>query len=127
MALAGKGGKVMINTNEVADIKTWSLDIGADNLDDTALGDSWKTFIQGLKEWSATAEGNWVISTDTNGQKAIQDAYLAGNTVTLKLYVNSTNYYTGTALISSISVETGVEDLVTVSFEFQGSGAISYS
>lgn len=127
MALAGKGGSVKIGTNVVAEIKSWSLDIGADNLDKTALGDAWKSFIQGLKEWSATAEGNWVINTDTNGQKAIQDAYLAGNTVTLNLYVNATNYYSGTALISGISVETGVEDLVTVSFEFQGSGALSYT
>lgn len=127
MALAGKGGSVKIGTNVVAEIKSWSLDIGADNLDKTALGDNWKSFLQGLKEWSATAEGNWVISTDTNGQKAIQDAYLAGNTVTLNLYVNATNYYSGTALISSISVETGVEDLVTVSFEFQGVGALTFA
>ena len=127
MAIAGKDGKVMIGINAVADIKSWSLDISHDMLEDTAMGDSSKTFISGLLESSATADGTWVISTDTNGQTALQTAFLAGTSVSIKLHVDTTHYYSGTAYISSLSVENDVADLVTVSLEFQGSGAISYT
>lgn len=127
MALAGKGGKVMIGINNVADIANWSLDIGANMLEDTALGDDWKTFLTGLKEWSASAEGSWVINTDTNGQTSLQNSFLAGTSVTLNLHVDATNYYQGTAYISSLNVEDGVDDKVNVSFEFQGSGELTYN
>ena len=127
MALAGKSGKVMIGTSNVAEIKSWSLDTSVDMLDDTVLGDSWKTFIAGLAEWGAKAEGVFAIDTDTNGQTALQTAYLTGASVTLKLYVSPTKFYSGTAYISSLSVEDTVEDIVSVSLEFQGSGQLSFT
>ena len=95
--------------------------------DSTTLGDSWKESIALLGEWSASSEGNFDIHEDTNGQTALQTAFLAGSSVTLKLYINSTNYYSGTAYIKSMGVDTKVSDIVTVKFEFQGSGALSYS
>jgi predicted secreted protein len=127
MALAGKSGKVMIGTSNVSEIKNWSVDTGADMLEDTVLGDEWKTFIAGLKEWSAKAEGLFALDTDTNGQTALQNAYLSGTPVTLKLYVSPTKFYSGFALISSLSVEDTVEDIVNISFEFQGSGQLSFT
>lgn len=117
----------MLSTNVVTDIKNWSLDLGLDTIETTALGEDWKTFIAGLKEWSASGEGSWNISTDTLGQKALQDAYLSSSTVEIKLYVDTTRYYSGTAFISSISVEDPVDDTVNISFEFQGTGALTYN
>ncbi|MCR4436641.1 MAG: phage tail tube protein [Clostridiales bacterium] len=127
MALAGKSGKLMVGTNNVTEIKNWSLDLGLDTIDTTALGDEWKNFIAGLKEWSASAEGSWNVAMDAQGQKALQDAYLSGATVSLKLYVDAAHYYSGEAFISSLSVEDPVDDTVNVSFEFQGTGALSYN
>ncbi|MEA1961279.1 MAG: phage tail tube protein [Bacillota bacterium] len=127
MAIAGKSGKLSLGDNTVSDIKDWSLDLGADTIDVTALGDEWKNYIAGLKEWSASAEGSFAIHTDTNGQAALQTAFLNGSEVALKLYLNATNYYSGSAYISSLSVEDPVDDAVNVSFEFQGTGALSYN
>jgi len=127
MALAGKSGKLMVGASNVTEIKNWSLDLGVDTIDTTALGDEWKNFIAGLKEWSASAEGSWNVAVDAQGQKALQDAYLSGATVSLKLYVDAAHYYSGEAFISSLSVEDPVDDTVNVSFEFQGTGALAYS
>lgn len=124
-AAAGKGGKVMIGANAVASVKSWSLDASADTLNTEALGDSWKSVIIGLKEWSASVELDWDMS-DT-AQTAIQTAYLNGTSVSVKLYTNATNYYSGTAFISSLSVETPVDDLVGATAELSGSGALSYA
>lgn len=127
MAIAGKNGKLNIGANIVTDINNWSLDLGLDTIDVTALGDEWKKFISGLKEWSASAEGSFAIPTDTNGQTALQNAFLNGTEVALNLYVSGTNYYSGNAYISGLSVEDPVDDAVTVSFEFQGTGALTFN
>ena len=127
MAIAGKSGKLGLGTNMVTEINNWSLDIGTDTLEVTALGDDWKEFIAGLKEWSASSEGTFNIPSDNNGQRAVQDAFLNGDTVSLRMYVNPTNYYSGNAYISSLNVEDPVDDAVTISFEFQGTGALAYS
>ncbi len=127
MAIAGKSGKLGLGVNTVVDVSSWSLELGTDTLDVTALGDNWKKFIAGLKEWSASAEGFYSVHTDTNGQKALQDAYLNSTEVSLRLYVNAVNYYSGSAYISGLTVEDPVDDTVSVSFEFQGTGALAYN
>ena len=71
MAIAGKSGKLMAGANNIAEIKSWSLDLGLDTIDTTALGDDWKSFVAGLKEWSASAEGSWNVAVDAQGQKAL--------------------------------------------------------
>ena len=127
MAIAGKSGKIEIGSNTVVDISNWSLEIGADTLEVTALGDDWKKYIAGLKEWSASAEGFFSVHTDTGGQAALQNAFLSGTEVALRLKVNAVNYYSGNAYISSLSVEDSVDDTVSISFEFQGTGPLSYT
>ncbi len=130
MSIAGKNGKVVIGGTTdaiVVAIKSWSLELSIDTLETTALGDSWKKNIPGLKEWSASSEGDYSVTSDTTGQKALQDAYLAGTSVTLKLYVDDTNYYTGTAYINSLSIEDPVDDLVSISIEFTGNDSLSFS
>ena len=101
MAVAGKNGKVVI-------------------------GDDWKSYITGLKEWSASSEGDYEVPVDEEGQAALQKAFLDGATVTVKLYVDEKNYYTGEAYINSLSIEDPVDDVVSISIEFTGTGALSF-
>ena len=82
--------------------------------------------IAGLKEWNASCEGDYAIHTDANGQKALQDAYLSGTEVTIELYVDAENYYKGTAYISSLSIEDPVDDVVSFSCEFTGTGQLTF-
>ena len=122
MAVAGKNGKVVVGASaskKVVGIKNWSLELSLDTLETTALGDDWKNYITGLKEWSASSEGDYEVPVDTEGQKALQDAFLNGTTVTVKLYVDGTNYYQGEAYINSLSIEDPVDDVVSISIEFE--------
>lgn len=126
-AIAGKGGSAKIGANTIAEVTSWSLDISSDMLDSTSLGDNWREFIAGLKGATASIEVKWDLPTDTNGQVALQTAMLNGTTVTLNLYTNGTKYYSGSAYVSSLSIEDPVEDLVTATFEAQFTGAITYT
>jgi len=126
--LLGKKGAVKIGANTVASLGNWKLDTSGAELDVTSFGtDLWKDKIIGLKEWSATADGSYVIVTDTNGQTALQTAYLAGTSVTLNLYVDATHHYTGTAYVKKIGIDTSTPEVVKVSFEFTGTGALTQS
>ena len=101
MAVAGKNGKVVVGASaskKVVGIKNWSLELSLDTLETTALGDDWKNYITGLKEWSASSEGDYEVPVDTEGQKALQDAFLNGTTVTVKLYVDGTKLLSGRGL-----------------------------
>ena len=129
MAVAGKNGKVVIGTEsdqKVVGIKNWSLELSLDTLETTSLGDDWKNYITGLKEWSAPSEGDYEVPLDGQGQAALQDAYLHGTTVTLKLFVDEKNYYMGEAYINSLSIEDPVDDVVSISIECTGTGALSF-
>ncbi len=59
-------------------------------------------------------------------KKALQDAYLSGDTVDLNLYVNDSNNYSGKAYIAGLSIEDPVDDVVSISIEFTGSGEIAF-
>ncbi|MFI3162892.1 MAG: phage tail tube protein [Bacillota bacterium] len=95
-------------------------------METTTLGDDWKNYIAGLKEWSASADGNFEIAVDKEGQEALQNAFLEGTTVKVYLYVDGVHAYVGDAYVSSLSIEDPVDDIVSVSIDFTGSGEITF-
>ena len=125
-AIAGKDGKAQLSSNDIANVVNWSLDVGIDMADITALGDEWKENLPTLSEWSGSLECSF-DQADTNGQVALRTAALAKTQITVNLYVNATNYYSGSAYVSSLGVETPVDDKVSMSVELTGDGALTYN
>lgn len=124
MAVAGCGGAVKIASNKVAEIANWSLDLGADDIDITSFDSAcWKEFLSGLKEWSGSMEGNF-DSGDTNGQKAILNAWLNGEKLTFTFEVSSGVSFQGEAFVKP-SIEVPVDDKASFSCDFQGTGALT--
>lgn len=124
MAIAGKDGSVYIGTNKVAEISSWSLDLGADDIDITSFDSAgWKEFLAGLKEWSGSFEGNFV-PTDTNGQVALINAWVNGESVSLELRIDATRKFSGNAFVK-LSIETPVDDKASFSCDFQGTGQLA--
>jgi len=122
--VTGVGGAVKLGSNKVADIGNWSLDLGADHIDVTSFdSNGWKEFLAGLKEWSGSFEGNYVYD-DTNGQKAIIAAWLAGQSLELALEVMPGVTFVGSAFFT-LSIETPVDDKAAFSCDFQGTGALT--
>ena len=128
MALVGYGGGVYIGDTpkKVAEIANWSLDMSADDIDITSFdSQGWRERIQGIKEWSGSFEGNFKPD-DADGQASLINAWLAGQKVTLELQVNSTVKFSGDAFVN-LSIETPVDDKVSFSCDFSGTGALTPS
>jgi len=113
--LSGKAGYVDTGST-VAGIKSWTLDYTSDALETTDFGDAGvKSYIVGCSGWSGTFEG----------YKDGVPQSLAGASVTLKLYEDNTYFWTGTAFITGVHANTAHDGIVSYSYDYQGSGALT--
>lgn len=122
----GSEGTVKVGANTVAEIRSYSISTSADLAEDTTMGDAWRTHKTTLKSWSGSLDCFW-DETDTTGQGAMTE----GTEVTLSVYPEGAStgdkYYTGTAIITGLTINASFDGLVEASFTFQGTGSLSYS
>jgi len=120
----GSEGVIYNNTNQVAEVRSFSVDETMDTIEDTSMGDSSRTFKAGLKQFTATVSAFW-DETDTNGQGGFD----VGAEVTLKLYpegnASGDTYYSGTALVTGKTINSSFDGMVEAEYSFQGSGALT--
>jgi len=117
--ITGKDGSVAVDSDNVTQITSWSISIEADTLEYTNFGSGgWKENMGSLKSWSGSIEG----FADTT-----QNATIAVGTevaVTLVEGGAGSTTYTGNAIVTSKSVDSSTAELVSVSFDFTGSGVL---
>ena len=120
----GKNGKVKIGANAIGHVQKWSVNQNVEAADTTAMGASWQTHLTGIPGWSGSVECLY-DPADTTGQVALE----IGDSVTLGLYSDgdaaTKKYFSGTASVTSIPVETDMKGPVKISFNFQGNGALT--
>ena len=121
----GSEGTVKVGSNTVAEITGFSFDETADTIETTALSNSARSYVADYVTFSGTVDCMW-DETDTSGQGAMS----VGSTVTLNLYPEGSTdsgatYYTGSAVITSISRANAMGSVVTASFSFQGANALT--
>jgi hypothetical protein len=122
--LAGTEGVVKIGANTIAETRSWSIEQQADTVEDTVLGDSWKTNKPSLKSWSGSISC-WWDETDTNGQVVM----IVGAELTLTLYPEGATtgdiFYTGSAIITGFTNKGEVGAMVEADFTFTGNGPLT--
>lgn len=123
--LSGNAGSIRIAANTIAEMDAWTLDASTGLEETQAFGDVWKERTATIRDWSGTGAGRF-DNTDTNGHVALNTAVLAGTTVAVRFYINSTNYYSGNAFVQA-ALNASENGLVTVSYTFTGNGALSYT
>jgi predicted secreted protein len=120
----GSSGLVKNGSNTVAEVRTWTLNTNAETIEDTAMGDSARTYLAGLTSADASVDVFW-DETDTNGQVALAP----GSSVTLVLYPEGADsgdtYYTGTALVTSKSITGSFDGMVEASISATYTGAVT--
>lgn len=111
--------------NLVGDNRNFTLTIEGDTLDSTVMGESWKSFEDGLLGFSGSLEG---LAIDTFWYKqAIQTlSGLAPRTIikfqTDPRHLNT--YYQGTVVFPSFELSGGYDSLIQRSVNFQGRGPL---
>lgn len=120
----GKEGTVAVGANEIAEIRSFSIEETGDTVEDTSMGDSARTYKSSLTSFTGSVDVLW-DETDTNGQGALS----VGSEVTLNFYPEGNTagdtYYTGTAIVTGVTRNSSYDGLVEASISVQGSGALS--
>lgn len=121
---------VTVNSVDLSDhVRQVTLNVSAAELDDTAMGDTFRSRIGGLKDWSVTIEFN----QDYAASEVDATLWpLLGTTTTVVVKptssaVSATNpSYSGSVLVSGYNPVGGsVGDLATTSVTWQGAGALA--
>jgi hypothetical protein len=123
--LVGNQGSFKLSTNTVLELDNWTMDVSTGLEETQSFGDTWRERTATIRDFSGTASGRF-DPADTNGHAALSTAALGGTTVSARFYINSTNYYSGTAFVQA-SLAAAENGLVTVSYTFTGTGALSYN
>ncbi|MEU8055713.1 hypothetical protein [Microbispora bryophytorum] len=122
--------RVEINSVDMSDfIKSVTLNVGVDELDDTAFGDTFHSRIGGLKDWTVDVEFNQDFAASAVDATIWP---LLGTVTTIKIRptsssVGSTNpEYSGSVLVNAYSPADGsVGDLASTSVSWPGAGTLA--
>jgi exopolysaccharide biosynthesis protein len=122
----GKGGALTLGGTAVAQITDWSISQSVDTADTTTMGDSSRTFMAGIKSFEGSADVLWSAG-DTSGDIQAGEI-VVGTTYTAVFYPGGTSgnvSYTGEVICTSSEVTATVDDVVTASISFQGTGDLT--
>lgn len=120
----GSEGTVKVGANAIAEIRSYSVEQTADTVEDTTMGDSWRTHKTTLRSWTASVDCFW-DETDTTGQGALA----VGSEVTLNLYPEGSttgdSYLTGTGIVTGKTINASFDGMVESSISVQGTGTLT--
>jgi len=119
----GKEGVVKTGSNVTGEVTAFTLETTGDVVEDTSLSDSAKTFVAGRTSFSGSVECHF-DETDTSQETMIVGTSLA---FTLLPEGNSSGdaSYTGSGIITGMSISNTLDGVVSRSVTFQGTGALT--
>jgi hypothetical protein len=104
---------------------SWSLDISQNMPETTVFGDSWKTYLPGIREWTATVD---LIKDPAQAvQGSVHAMIIGGSAAAVFRFYESGTVYAGSALVSGISPEVSYDDRAIISYDLTGSGPLTFS
>jgi hypothetical protein len=119
----GKEGVVTVGGTEMGEVTSFTLETTGDVVEDTALTDATKSFVAGRTSFSGTIEMHF-DETDTQ-----QETLLAGASISFVLLpegnASGDASYTGTGIITGMSINNAMDAIVSRTVTFQGTGALT--
>ena len=120
---AGSEGVVFSGSNQILEVRSYTISETGETLEDTSMGDAARTYLASLKTFTGSLDVFWDETDAGQGDLDI------GATIVLNLYPegNTTGdtYYTGSAIVTEKSVTASFDGLVEMSVSVQGTGALT--
>ena len=119
----GKEGVVTAGGTGIGELTGYTLETTADVVEDTQLSDATKSFVAGRTSFSGTLEMSY-DETDSP-----QQTLTAGSEISFVVLPEGNSSgdekFSGTGIITGMSVTNGMDAVVTRSITFQGTGALT--
>ena len=121
----GKEGVVTAGGTAVGELTSFTIETTGDVVEDTQLSDSAKTFLAGRTSFSGTLEMNY------DEADAQQETLTAGSSISFVLLpegnTSGDQSFTGTGIVTGMSINNAMDAVVSRSVTFQGTGALTKS
>lgn len=133
--MVGNDGNVAVGNIAIAQVRTFTVEMTADTIETTIMGQDSRTFLKGLSQFSGSAdiyfdplEFNSGVAT-FNPTHSTSVVGLSGVAVKFYLDQNATNdiAFQGNCIITGYTVNTSMDGLVEASITFQGTGGTTFS
>lgn len=133
-SFVGNAGAISINGALVAEVRSYSVEMTADTIEQTVMGDSTRQYVKGLSTFSGTADVFWdpahfTGTTDLDGEifATVGDAGAA-----LILYpegqtVGQDKILSGNIIVTGYTINGSFDGMIEASVSFQGTGALTYA
>ena len=119
----GKEGVVTAGGTGVGELTSFTLETTGDVVEDTALTDATKSFVAGRTSFSGTLEMHF-DETDSP-----QTSLTAGSSIAFILLpegnASGDRSFSGTGIVTGMSVTNGMDAIITRSVTFQGTGTLT--
>ena len=119
----GKEGVVKSGSNVIGEATSFTLETSADVVEDTQLSDAAKSFITGRTSFSGTIDMNY-DETDT-----AQETLTVGSSISFTVLpegnTSGDQSFTGSGIVTGMSINNGMDAVVSRSVTFQGTGALT--
>jgi len=119
----GREGTVKISSTTIGELRNYSLAHSSDVVEDSVIGDTYRTRKATLKTWSVNGDLYW------DEVDAGQIALTIGSTVTVNLYpegiASTSTYFTGSGIVTKFDISAAFDGMVEGSISIEGNGALS--
>ena len=119
----GKEGVVTAGGTGIGELTGYTLETTADVVEDTQLSDATKSFVTGRTSFSGTLDMSY-DETDTP-----QQTLTAGTSISFILApegnASTDETFTGTGIVTGMSINVSLDGITTRSVTFQGTGALT--
>jgi len=121
----GKEGVVTAGGTAIGELTGFTIETTGDVVEDTQLSDSEKSFLAGRTSFSGTLEMHY---DETDAQ---QETLTAGSSISFVLLPEGNDSgdqsFTGTGIVTGMSISNAMDGIVSRSVTFQGTGALTKS
>ena len=119
----GREGTVKISSTTIGELRNYSLAHSSDVVEDSVIGDTYRTRKATLKTWSVNGDLYW------DEVDAGQIALTIGSTVTVNLYpegiASTSTYYSGSGIVTKFDISAAFDGMVEGSISIEGNGTLS--
>ena len=131
--ITGNDGAVVVGSTTLAATRNFSVEITADTIETSIMGQETRSYVKGFSSWSGSAD-IYFDSSEFSGADATFNpttGSVGGAPIAVKLYVktdaSNDQVFTGNIVVTGYTVNSSMDGLVEASITFQGSGACAFS
>ena len=131
--LTGNDGAVSVAGTSVAAVRNFSVEITADTIETSAMGQEVRTYVKGMSTFSGSADIYFDPSEFDGAESTFNptSGLVGAAAVAVKLYVKTDASndiaFTGDVIVTGYTVNSSMDGMVEASISFQGTGGTTFS